>query len=251
MRYLVRLKPSARTAHKFDQTTGRVKGRLLRPVCVLAPSCAWAGALRVGRALLLQSPQCQAFRRARAGPSNGPSAHASHIAMSPTVAALQLPLQGGAACRRLEASRSSAAGARLQPTQGSRPRQRRRATLVTTAIFDLPLNWCAALLCQLCIRSTCAHLVRGFEGLRKPPRRLPALPTAGGASLSRCPPFKCPPCRNHTDWLKVPRGQTQVTLYPWMAALQRRECMRRWLQREVGGPRSLVPLCTARPLCQR
>jgi hypothetical protein len=63
--------------------------------------------------------------------------------------------------------------------QGRRRRQRRHTTLVTTAIFDLPLNW------------------------------------------------------NHTDWLKVPRGQTQVTLYPWMAALQRRECMRRWLQREV------------------
>lgn len=39
---------------------------------------------------------------------------------------------------------------------------------------------------------------------------------------------------NPLDWLKVPRDQTQVTLYPWMAHSMREMAMRRWLQKEVG-----------------
>lgn len=38
---------------------------------------------------------------------------------------------------------------------------------------------------------------------------------------------------NPTDWLKVPRDQTGITLYPWMAHSMREMAMRRWLQKEV------------------
>lgn len=38
---------------------------------------------------------------------------------------------------------------------------------------------------------------------------------------------------NPTDWLKVPRDQTAITLYPWMAHSMREMAMRRWLQKEV------------------
>lgn len=37
------------------------------------------------------------------------------------------------------------------------------------------------------------------------------------------------------DYLKVPREQVAMTLYPWMEAHERSERMRRWLQSEVGG----------------
>lgn len=61
--------------------------------------------------------------------------------------------------------------------------------------------------------------------------------------------FDLPLNWNHTDWLKVPRGQAQVTLYPWMAAFQRQECMRRWLQAELcmseAQARSVLSRCPA------
>ncbi|PRW20493.1 Ras-related RABH1e [Chlorella sorokiniana] len=38
---------------------------------------------------------------------------------------------------------------------------------------------------------------------------------------------------NPLDWLKVPREQTGITLYPWMAHSMREMAMRRWLQKEL------------------
>jgi hypothetical protein len=39
---------------------------------------------------------------------------------------------------------------------------------------------------------------------------------------------------NPLDFLKVPSGQAQITLYPWLEGHERRERMRRWLQWQVG-----------------
>lgn len=58
---------------------------------------------------------------------------------------------------------------------------------------------------------------------------------------------------NPLDFLKVPRDQAQLTLYPWMAGSMREMAMRRWLQKEVrvgAGPRhSSCPLGVPLPMC--
>ena len=46
--------------------------------------------------------------------------------------------------------------------------------------------------------------------------------------------FGVQPNFNPLDFLKVPSGQAQITLYPWLEGHERRERMRRWLQWQVG-----------------
>lgn len=53
---------------------------------------------------------------------------------------------------------------------------------------------------------------------------------------------------NPLDFLKVPRDQAQLTLYPWMAGSMREMAMRRWLQKEVRGSLRAVRCPRARML---
>ena len=46
--------------------------------------------------------------------------------------------------------------------------------------------------------------------------------------------FGLQPNFNPLDFLKVPSGQAQITLSPWLEGHERRERMRRWLQWQVG-----------------
>ena len=117
-------------------------------------------------------------------------------------------------------------GTSLPPPAGfaAHRRQRRQTTLVVRAVFDLPLNWnhtdwlkVRLPGCMHLLRQTQSNMCRQVCSAAQHPAEAP---TAAPRMLRAAP--------------QVPRGQAQVTLYPWMAAFQRQECMRRWLQAEVG-----------------